>query len=293
MAIHLVDSGATISLEFTVDYDAGKGVISAQLININKDDFEVSHSGNYVIVKGKDPKDEWRILYSDVTTPSGASASAVRVLIEAFQDTSASTVTLAAGSALIGKVGIDQTTPGTTNKVSLGTDTITAVTTVTTLTSGNVGGFSVLSVTTPTLSVAGAYATGDYIGTSTTPASFTNVVRASGGTGIIKSIRITDFVNTAAVAMELWIFNATFTAPTDNAAWAATDAEINTCLGVIPISTSKWYTVGSTGKVYMDDTLGIVIKPAVTSLFFALVARGTTPTWANGDLTIALGILQD
>jgi hypothetical protein len=35
---------------------------------------------------------------------------------------SGQTVGLAAGSALVGKVGIDQTTPGTTNKVSIGTD---------------------------------------------------------------------------------------------------------------------------------------------------------------------------
>lgn len=50
---------------------------------------------------------------------------------------------LAAGSAIIGKVGIDQTTPGTTNKVSIGTDGTVAATqsgtwnvgTVTTLTS--------------------------------------------------------------------------------------------------------------------------------------------------------------
>ena len=33
-------------------------------------------------------------------------------------------IVLAAGSNIIGKVGIDQTTPGTTNKVSLGTDTV-------------------------------------------------------------------------------------------------------------------------------------------------------------------------
>jgi hypothetical protein len=32
---------------------------------------------------------------------------------------------LVAGSAIVGKVGIDQTTPGTTNKVSLGSDTVT------------------------------------------------------------------------------------------------------------------------------------------------------------------------
>jgi hypothetical protein len=34
---------------------------------------------------------------------------------------------LGAGSALIGKVGIDQTTPGTTNKVSIGTDGIVSL----------------------------------------------------------------------------------------------------------------------------------------------------------------------
>lgn len=35
---------------------------------------------------------------------------------------------LVAGAALIGKVGIDQTTPGTTNKVSIGTDGIVSIT---------------------------------------------------------------------------------------------------------------------------------------------------------------------
>ena len=37
-------------------------------------------------------------------------------------------IVLAAGSAIIGKVGIDQTTPGTTNKVSIGTDGTVGVT---------------------------------------------------------------------------------------------------------------------------------------------------------------------
>ena len=104
MAINLVDSGSTISLEFTIDYNAGRGVISATKIFINKDDFEVSSAGTYVIIRDKDKDDEWKILYSDITTPSGASASAVAALIEAFQDTSASTVTLAAGTAEIGNV---------------------------------------------------------------------------------------------------------------------------------------------------------------------------------------------
>lgn len=157
---------------------------------------------------------------------------------------------------------------------------------------GKVVGVSVIVTNTPVLSVGGAAATGDYVGPSTTPEFFANAVRVSGGTGVIKSITITDKLATAAVDMELWLFSATFTAPTDNAAWAITDAHQLTCLGVIELDSAKWYA-NSNGKVFTDHTLGLVIKPAATSLFYALVARGTTPAWASGDLQISLGILQD
>lgn len=150
---------------------------------------------------------------------------------------------------------------------------------------------TVLFTSTPTLSVAGQYASGDYIGPTTTPASIANVVRASGAGGLVKSLVMTDKVTTAAVALELWLFSASFTAPTDNAAWAITDAEALTCIGVIPILAARWYA-SSNNKVYTDDTLGLVIQPGVTTLYYALVARATTPTWANGDLQIGLGILQ-
>lgn len=159
------------------------------------------------------------------------------------------------------------------------------------LTNG-IGGKTALPSSTVVMSVAGAYATGDYIGTSATPQAFTEVVTTNGGTGIIKSINIIDKNTTTAVALELWLFASTFVSPTDNGAWAITDAEALTCLGVIPIVTTKWYA-SSNNKIYTDDTLAIVIKPSVKSLFYALVARGSTPTWTSGDLTISLGILQD
>lgn len=179
---------------------------------------------------------------------------------------------IASGSNLIGKVGIDQTTKNTTNRVVSGIDRV--------LVSSNVG-----------MTVAGSYSTGDYIGTSTTPQSFANAVRDTGVTSLIKSITISDKQSASAVAMELWLFSASFTAPTDNAAWNMTGATGQTCLGVIPLPTTKWYA-SSASKVYSDDTLNIVIKPSATSLFYALVARGTTPTWASLDLQISLGIEQ-
>lgn len=157
---------------------------------------------------------------------------------------------------------------------------------------GEVGGKTLLPVTTPTLSVGGAAATGDYVGTSTDPQAFANAVRVSGGKGVVKSIVITDQLTTAAVALELWLFSATFTAPVDNAAWAITDAHQLLCVGIIPISTAKWYA-NANGKIYSDDTLALPITCAATSLFYAIVARGTTPAWATNDLQITLGILAD
>jgi hypothetical protein len=180
-------------------------------------------------------------------------------------------VEVAGGSAILGKVSIDQTTPGTTDRVTAG---------------------ALVDLTvTPTLSAAGQYVTGDYIGQTTTPESFSGAVRTTAGSAIVTSLTIADKQATAAVAMELWLFSATFTAPTDNAAWAISDAEALTCVGVIPITTDRWFA-SSNNKVYSDNNLGLVVKCAATSLFYALVARGTTPTWSAGDLQLTLGITQ-
>lgn len=158
---------------------------------------------------------------------------------------------------------------------------------------GKTVGVSTIVTSAVVFTDTNARATGDYCGTDTTPQAFANAVRVSGGTGVIKSVRITDYTTTAAVDMELWLFSATFTAPADNAAWTVTDAEALTCLGVIPLPADKWYASGA-NKVFSDDTLGMVIKPAATSLFYALVARGTTPAWTTAaGLQLALGILQD
>lgn len=185
-----------------------------------------------------------------------------------------------------------------TQRVTTSTDstigTVTAVTTLTTLTSGNVGGFTTMVQSTVVMSVAGAYATGDYMGTTTSPQSFSNAVRTSGGTGIIKSILISDKITNTNVAMELWIIDRTFTAPTDNAAWDLSDANMLFVQAVIPITTANWYA-SSAGQVYFDGTLSYPIKTEGSSknLFYALVSRGTTPAFTSADLTVTLGILQD
>jgi len=158
---------------------------------------------------------------------------------------------------------------------------------------GAMGGNTTVVSSTLVMSAAGAYATGDYMGTTTTPQSFSGAARVSGGTGIIKSILISDKILTANVAMELWILDRTFVAPTDNTAWDLSDPNMLFVQAVIPISTSSWYA-SSAGQVYNDNTLSIPFKISTgTGLFYALVARGTTPAFTSADLTISLGILQD
>ena len=131
------------------------------------------------------------------------------------------------------------------------------------------------------------------MGTTTTPQSFASITRVVAGSGVIKSLVISDKITTTNVAMELWLFRATFTAPTDNAAWAISDTEALDVLAVIPIATSGWYA-SSNNQIYSYITLSIPFKLASGSaVFYALVARGTTPSFTSLDLTINIGVLQD
>lgn len=159
------------------------------------------------------------------------------------------------------------------------------------VTERSVGVSDVIRIT-PTFSVGGAAATGDYVGKTTEPEFFTRVARRDGFPAIIKSLVITDKTTTTAVAMELWLFESTFTAPTDNAAWAISDADQLKCVGVLALAADRWYS-NSNGKVFTDDRFCLPLKPTAQNLYFALVARGTTPAWATGDLTLSLGVLQD
>lgn len=157
---------------------------------------------------------------------------------------------------------------------------------------GSMGGKTGIVASSLIMSVAGAYATGDYIGRSTTPQSFAGIMRTNGGTGVVKSLVINDKLTTAAVNMELWLFSITYTAPTDNAAWSISDADNTNCIGVIDIPANGW-KASALNKTYTDDSIALPVTTAAQDIFYALVARGTTPTWATLDLQLTLTVLQD
>lgn len=87
-----------------------------------------------------------------------------------------------------------------------------------------------------------AYTASQVWSTSTTaPTVGGNVVtgagRASGGSGLITDLVITNSAN-AALQGELWIFDTTVTAVNDGAAWALADADVLKLVGVVPFLTT-------------------------------------------------------
>lgn len=67
--------------------------------------------------------------------------------------------------------------------------------------------------------------------------TWTGAARASGGGGIITDVTVcSDAVPSLKLVGEIWIFNQSVTAVADNAAFVVSDAEIKTCIGIIPFA---------------------------------------------------------
>jgi hypothetical protein len=145
------------------------------------------------------------------------------------------------------------------------------------------GGISI-SVT-PAISAGVAYAAKDAVGGEMT---FANAVRVSGGSGVINTVMIADNDSENA-SLELWLFSATVTEAADNAAMDFTDAEMLTCVGVIPISAADYYTLADNGAACIRG-VGLQFKCAATSLFGQLKCTATPTYTAVGDLTVTLAI---
>jgi hypothetical protein len=138
-----------------------------------------------------------------------------------------------------------------------------------------------------TLTVGATYAAADFVGTSSTPITFANAARLTGGSGKVVSLAISDPAASAAVAAELWLFNATVTPPADSAAWTISDADALKCVGVIPIPTTAQYLSALNGTMSVNN-INLEYTCATTSLFGCLVTRGA-PTY-TGTLQVALAV---
>jgi hypothetical protein len=158
---------------------------------------------------------------------------------------------------------------------------------------GYVGGGGTPILVTPTLSTAGTYASGDFIGTNATPIDFAGAARINSGTGRITGASLIDYA-IQSVPIELWVFSGSVTPPNDNAGWGISDAHSALCVGVIAFNTYYASTVNSfsVGNI-PNGQLPFKAGAADQSIFGCLVNRGGSPVWANGDLTVRVYFDQD
>lgn len=143
---------------------------------------------------------------------------------------------------------------------------------------------------TPTISTSPAYSVKDAVGGLMT---FSNAVRASGGSCLIQALQIVDKDNTPQdSALDLVLFDRSITAPTDNAIFAPSDAEAANCVGIIPVLAAD-YGDFSVNSIASRFGLGLEVVLNGTDLFGVLVARGTPTYSSTTDLVVTLTIIQD
>lgn len=86
MAINITDSGASIKVEFTAIYTYLGTTYPPQIEYIDKSEMQVSANGDAVLFSDKSKN--FKVLFSDITSPSGGDAATVAAAIEAFKDAS-------------------------------------------------------------------------------------------------------------------------------------------------------------------------------------------------------------
>jgi len=138
----------------------------------------------------------------------------------------------------------------------------------------------------PTIT-AGAYSAGDAVGGKLT---FANAARTSGGGGIITNLRIIDDAGQDA-ELELWLFDQDFTAMSDNAAWAPSEADLENWVMTISTTGDTWRSAGTPSTIDIDFVKGYVCNG--TALYGQLVTRGTPTFAATDDLTAKLTMIRD
>lgn len=143
---------------------------------------------------------------------------------------------------------------------------------------------------TPTVSTSPAYTAGDALGGLLT---FANAARLSGGSGLVQAITVMCKTPALVPALDLYLFNQTFTATSDNAAFAPSDGDMANCIGVIPISAWAAETASSLNSIATRFPLAFPFLLTGTSLFGQLVTRTAFTAAGTTDFVIGLAIVTD
>lgn len=139
---------------------------------------------------------------------------------------------------------------------------------------------------TPTISASAVYAVGDAVGGLLT---FANAARFSGGGLRLKQVTLIDKTPQLAPA-SLVLFDRTFTATADNAAFNPSDADMANVLTVVPLGN---YVAFPANAVAVAPDLDLPILLNGTSLFGQLFTWSTPVYGTTADLTVVLSIIRE
>lgn len=168
---------------------------------------------------------------------------------------------------------------------------------------GNTSDIIIGSITRP--NDAAPYAAGDVIGSATGPGptthviDFSAIVKAAGGSGLVSTALLIDSANQATPPqLELWIFTAAPAAQADNTAFAVSDLEIASLVGIVPLTTARVGNAGAAAAgnlAIQSDVASLVFKCAGGSqdLYGVLVVRNAYTPVAQEVFTLKVSVLQD
>ncbi len=156
-----------------------------------------------------------------------------------------------------------------------------------------IGGHTQIVQATPVCNITAPYASGDLIGgklTLTDAARFGDKLRP--GTGIIQSVILTDLAKQSA-DLDVVFFDSdpSATTFTDQAALDIDDADLVKIIGVASVTSWAAFADNSAGQL-LNVGLAFDLGQA-TSIFAAIVSRGTPSFASESDLRLRTFILQD
>jgi hypothetical protein len=139
-------------------------------------------------------------------------------------------------------------------------------------------------VLTPAI-VAAAYGSGDAIGT-TNPVALSNVSAQDERPAALVKVTVIDNAAQNA-AIDIYLYSKKPTAPTDNAAFAPTDADSANLIGIVNVAAGKAFSANSVQVKVMDPPLPFKTPVNSQRQIWAVVVSNGTPTYAAvNDLTI-------
>lgn len=164
-------------------------------------------------------------------------------------------------------------------------------------------GLAVVKLMTPNLaSFATPYSSGDVLGSVL---EIKNAVAGGGCCAILESLVVIDLANQkSAIDIVFFTDNPANSIGADNAAYALNDADASKIAGRFSVAAADYVSSSTTNAEATERAIGLLLQAGPvtplagaqnknTSLFMAVISRGTPTYGSASDLMIKVGLLQE